>query len=361
VSSRNLIDQLKDLVADDIRVTINQGLQLRFVRPGNLPYIYSVLKAEGLAAPGFGSTADITACPGTDTCNLGISNSTATALALSAVIEEEFPELLYNKEIAIKISGCMNSCGQHGMAGIGFHGSSLKANGQVLPALQVLVGGAILGSGEARIADKVIKVPSKRGPDVLRLILDDYTIHGKDLSFAAYSASKGERYYYELLKPLADLSALEAAAYIDWGQQQSFSTAIGVGECAGVMIDLVATLMVEADEKTETAKECLEAGAWADSIYHSYSAQIQSAKALLLQKNIQCNTQIGILKDFDLHFTEEGLYTASAGFRNAVMRMNETVPSAAFATEYLQQAIEFIHYAKKTREEFIVADQLKAD
>lgn len=361
VSGRNLINQLKDLVADDIRVTINQGLQFRFVRPENLPYIYSVLKAEGLAAPGFGSTADITACPGTDTCNLGISNSTATAIAMSAVIEEEYPELLYNKEIAIKISGCMNSCGQHGMAGIGFHGSSLKAKGQVLPALQVLVGGAILGSGEARIADKVIKVPSKRGPDVLRLILDDYTLRGKELSFAAYSASKGERYFYELLKPLADLSSLEADAYIDWGQQQSFSTAIGVGECAGVMIDLVATLIVEADEKTEAAKECLEAGAWADSIYHSYAAQIHSAKALLLQKNIQCNTQYGIVKDFDLHFTEKGLYDAPSGFRNAVMRMNETVPSAAFAKEYLQQAIEFIHYAKKTREELIAADQLKTD
>src|SRR5688572_21308614 len=158
-SSRRLIEKLKDVIADDVRVTINQGLQLRFIKPEHLDYVFSVLDEEGLAAAGFGSVADVTSCPGTDTCNLGISNSTSTALVLSEVIEEEFPEFLYNKEITIKISGCMNSCGQHGMASIGFHGSSLKFKGQVLPALQVLIGGGVLGSGEGRIADKVLKVP----------------------------------------------------------------------------------------------------------------------------------------------------------------------------------------------------------
>lgn len=87
-TSRRLIEKLKDVIADDVRVTINQGLQFRFVKPEHLEYIYAVLEEEGLAAAGFGSVADITSCPGTDTCNLGISNSTGTALALSEVIEE---------------------------------------------------------------------------------------------------------------------------------------------------------------------------------------------------------------------------------------------------------------------------------
>jgi sulfite reductase (ferredoxin) len=106
--SRRLIEKLKDVIADDVRVTINQGLQFRFVKPEHIEYVYSVLDSEGLSAPGFGSTADVTSCPGTDTCNLGISNSTGAALILGEVIEEEFPELLNNKEISIKISGCMN-------------------------------------------------------------------------------------------------------------------------------------------------------------------------------------------------------------------------------------------------------------
>jgi sulfite reductase (ferredoxin) len=356
-SSRRLIEKLKDIIADDVRITINQGLQFRFIKPEHLEYVYSVLEEEGLAAAGFGSVADVTSCPGTDTCNLGISNSTGTALALSEVIEEEFPEFLYNKELAIKISGCMNSCGQHGMASIGFHGSSLKAKGQVLPALQVLIGGGVLGSGEGRIADKIVKVPSKRGPDVIRVVLNDYktnAINGE--TFLNYSQRNGERYYYELLKPLANLETLQAEDYIDWGQEEKFATAIGVGECAGVMIDLVATLILEAEEKIAASIECLANNKWADAIYNSYSAQVHSAKALLLQQGVQCNTQHGILKDFDTHFTAKGLYP-SESFKTAVMRMNDVSPSQEFANEYLQQAKDFIEYAKVYREQTILAEK----
>ena len=356
-TSRRLIDKLKDVIADDVRVTINQGLQLRFIKPEHLEYVYSVLDAEGFAAAGFGSVADVTSCPGTDTCNLGISNSTSTALVLSEVIEEEFPEFLYNKEIAIKISGCMNSCGQHGMASIGFHGSSLKAKGQVLPALQVLIGGGVLGSGEGRIADKVLKVPSKRGPDVIRAVLNDYKANAANgETFLNYSQRNGERYYYELLKPLASLETLQAEDYIDWGQQEKFSTAIGVGECAGVMIDLVATLILEAEEKITASEECLANNKWADGIYNAYAAQVHTAKALLLQQGVQCNTQHGILKDFDTHFTEKDLYTGGS-FKSSVMSMNDVPPSESFANEYLQQAKKFIEFAKVFREQSVLAEK----
>lgn len=356
-SSRRIIEKLKDVIADDVRVTINQGLQFRFIKEEHLEYVYKILNEEGYAAPGFGSTADITSCPGTDTCNLGISNSTGTAIALSEVIEEEFPEFLYNKELAIKISGCMNSCGQHGMASIGFHGSSLKVKGQVVPALQVLIGGGVLGSGSGRIADKVLKVPSKRGPDVLRLVLNDYKNNSDNKSFLDYSQQKGERYYYDLLKPLASLDTLQAEDYIDWGQEEKFATAIGVGECAGVMIDLVATLILEAKEKIAASEECLINDRWADGIYHAYSAQVHTAKALLLQQGIQCNTQHGILNDFDKNFTGKGLYTGSGNFKTAVMRMNDAAPTEEFANEYLQQAKEFIEFAKTFREQAVLAEK----
>jgi sulfite reductase (ferredoxin) len=358
-TSRRLIEKLKDVIADDVRVTINQGLQFRFIKPEHLEYVYTVLDEEGFAAAGFGSVADITSCPGTDTCNLGISNSTGTALALSEVIEEEYPEFLYNKELAVRISGCMNSCGQHGMASIGFHGSSLKAKGQVVPAVQVLIGGGVSGSGNGRIADKVIKVPSKRAPEVLRYVLNDYKQNSNGESFLNYSEQKGDRYYYELLKPLADTEHILDDEFIDWGQEIKFSTAIGVGECAGVMIDLVATLILEAEEKLTAAEVCIQKKSWADGIYHAYSAQVHAAKALLLQKNVQCNTQHGILNDFDKHFTATGLYTASESFKTQVLRMNDTEPSQSFAGEYLQQAVAFTVYAKQLREK-LIADEVTA-
>ena len=356
-TSRRLIEKLKDVIADDVRVTINQGLQFRFIKPEHLEYVYSVLDEEGFAAAGFGSVADVTSCPGTDTCNLGISNSTSTAIALSEVIEEEFPEFLYNKEITIKISGCMNSCGQHGMASIGFHGSSLKAKGQILPALQVLIGGGVLGSGGGRIADKVLKVPSKRGPDVIRVVLNDYKTNAtNEETFLNFSQRKGERYYYDLLKPLASLETLLAEDYIDWGQEEKFATAIGVGECAGVMIDLISTLIMEAEEKIAASEDCLSNSKWADGIYNAYAAQIHTAKALLLQQGVQCNTQHGILKDFDTHFSDKGLYIPGS-FKTSVMYMNDVPPSESFANEYLQQAKRFIEFAKVFREQTVLAEK----
>src|SRR3546814_2326048 len=59
-------------------------------------------------SPGFDSVADITTCPGTDTCNLGISNSTEMARVLEKVILDEYADLIYNRDLKIKISGCMN-------------------------------------------------------------------------------------------------------------------------------------------------------------------------------------------------------------------------------------------------------------
>lgn len=358
-TSRRLIEKLKDVVADDVRVTINQGLQFRYVKAENLEYVYSVLESEGIAAAGFGSTADVTSCPGTDTCNLGISNSTGTALALSQVIEDEYPEFLYNKELAIKISGCMNSCGQHGMASIGFHGSSLKAKGQILPALQVLIGGGVLGGGAGRVADKVLKVPSKRGPDVLRSLLNDYKANGRvQETYLSYTERQGEKYFYELLKPLASLETLQAEDYIDWGQEEKFATAIGVGECAGVMIDLVATLILEAEEKLSNAEECLSNKAWADGIYHAYAGFIHTAKALLLQNGVQCNTQHGILNDFDKHFAEKGLSVGAGSFKEMVLQINKQEPSEAFANEYLERAKEFASWAKQYREQAVLAEKV---
>ena len=67
-------------------------------------------------------------------------------------------------------------------------------------------------------------------------------------------------------------------------------------------------------KKSTFSEESIANKAWADSIYHSYAAMVNAAKALLLQKGVQCNTQTGILKDFDTHFTEKGLYTESRQF-----------------------------------------------
>jgi len=215
-----------------------------------------------------------------------------------------------------------------------------------------------MGSGDGSIADKVIKVPSKRGPDVLRSLLDDFTKNRQNgETYLQYTHRLGEKYFYELLKPHASLETLLAEDYIDWGQEDKYATAIGVGECAGVMIDLVATLILEAEEKVQWSQEGIEAKGYADAIYNAYSAFVHSAKALLLQQGVQCNTQHGILKDFDTHFTQQGLYTTTSSFKDAVMQINQVEPSEEFALSYLHQAKDFVAFAKQHREQAVLVEK----
>jgi sulfite reductase (ferredoxin) len=347
-TSRSLIEKLQDHIGNDIRITINQGMMLKHVPTQNLPYVYDVLKSHGLAAPGANSVANITACPGTDTCNLAISDSTNITSKLEEVISQDFPELIFDNEIKIKISGCMNSCGQHGMASIGFHGSSLKApDKRVLPALQVLLGGATLGNGEGKIADKVIKVPSKRGPEVLRVILNNFEENSTEGEyFHQYYDRQGEKYFYNLLKPIADLQNLKEEEFIDWGAADAFFTEIGVGECAGVMIDLVATLLFESEEKYTWCRGALDDKRWADAIYHAYSVFVSSAKALLLDKSVSVSNQMAVINRFDENFVQTGEFAISKDtFSELVLQINQNEPSEEFALAYSKEAFDFLQKA----------------
>lgn len=341
--TREMVAAIKDLVADEIRITINQGLLFKYVSQQNLPHLFLALDSLGMANPGFDSVSDVTTCPGTDTCNLGISNSMELSRVLENVVNTEYPAFIYNKQIKIKISGCMNSCGQHGLAHIGFHGSSMKANGKVLPAVQVLLGGGIVGNGVGRAADKVVKVPSKRAPQVLRAILDDYQIKENDYtSFHHYYDELGKDYFYHLLKPIADQNTLTDEDFVDWGHEETFATAIGVGECAGVVIDLIGTLLLEAEEKLSWAKQAFDASANADAIYHAYSTFVSAAKALLLDKGISCNTQTGIIKDFDSNFTGQFVLSGHQNFNDLVLQINQHQPSSNFANDYINKASQFL-------------------
>lgn len=340
--ARELAQLVKNFAANEIRLSLRQDILIPHVHENDVPFFYQQLKELGFTEIGYNSTADITACPGTDTCNLGIASSTGIATKLEEILHKEYPQYINNKEIAIKISGCMNACGQHNMAQIGFQGMSVRAGKLVAPALQVLLGGGILGDGKGQFADKVIKIPSKRGPEALRLILNDYQNNIQpEETFVEYYNRQGKNYFYNYLKPLADVTNLQPEDFIDWGHNKPYIKAVGVGECAGVVIDLVATLLFESEEKLDLAKEAFNQGKWSDSIYHSYTSIVNTAKALLLGEKISTNTQAGILKQFNEVFVASGKIEFEGDFQTFAYQLKENEPTENFAAAYLKNAKGF--------------------
>src|SRR5690606_34270003 len=107
-----------------------------------LPDIYTELREIGLADPGAGTIVDITSCPGTDTCKLGIASSRGLANELRTRLitrSASLPDAI--KDLKIKVSGCFNSCGQHHVADIGFFGNSRRSGNHKVPHFQVVLGG----------------------------------------------------------------------------------------------------------------------------------------------------------------------------------------------------------------------------
>ncbi len=356
-TARSLAALVKQFAADDIRVTVNQGLLLKFLRKESLPHLFNELLKLGLAEPGFDTIADVTACPGTDTCALGVTNSTGLAQELEDVIRTEYPDLVINSDIKIKISGCMNACGQHMAAQIGFHGSSIKKGALVVPAMQVVLGGGVSPDGEGFVADKVIKLPTKRIPEALRYLLADYDETATETEyFNDYVHRLGKRYFYDLLKPLAEIDTLGETDFFDWGQNEEYVQEIGVGECAGVTLDVVGTIIADAKEKIDSSKATFEQADYVNALYQAYTGFVIGAKALLLSKDVKCNTHRGILDDFQTHYVDTGDFYFPNTFPEFVLQISKYEATEEFAEDYLAEAEAFVQKVIATRRQQLMAE-----
>lgn len=340
-TARKIADLAQSFATEDIRITINQGLLFRFVTESALVPIYEGLRSIELNQSGFDTLSDITSCPGTDTCNLGVTNSTQLASELEQVIRNEYPHLINESNIKVKVSGCMNSCGQHMIANIGFHGSSMKLEGKIAPSMQVVIGGGLSSEGQGFIAEKVIKVPTKRVPNVLRSLLDDYETNQIDGEyFNDYYQRNGKRYFYSLLKPIAD-GACTPDEFIDWSKQAAFQPDIGVGECAGVTVDLVSTILDDARVNFIKSIDALDGKEWSHAIFYAYNTFIIGAKAMLLANDVQCNTHRKILEDFESLSSRKDFDFSENSFTNQVLQINKNEPTAQFARQYVGSASKF--------------------
>lgn len=216
------------------RTQQNQNLVLRWVRQESLPALHGELKAIGLGDPDAGLLADVVACPGTDSCKMGITSSQGAAQAIIDTVKSwDFDDPLVD-EIYIKVSGCPNGCSQHHLAAIGLQGSSFSANNATIPCFDIFLGGGnYIGGG--KFGTRVARVPSKRVPEALRKIIGHYRADRQDGErFVEFVDRTGAKSFDPLLDEFKEVGPVhqEIGMYMDWGKEELFQVVRGEGECS---------------------------------------------------------------------------------------------------------------------------------
>jgi len=340
--ARKLAGIAKLYAADDIRLSVTKGLILRFVSDENLKGIFNLLNGIGLAEPGADSTADVTSCPGTDTCNRAIINTRNLSVEIEKVITDEFPELIREKNLRIKLSGCPNSCGQQSLASIGFHGTVFSVDGRKAPGSQIMLGGGITGDGNGVFSEKIIKIPSKKVPDALRIILSDFSKNNLDnKTFNEYYKEKTKAYFLELLTPLANNTKLTDSDFYDWGMDKEFET-IKTAPATVVDIDWTVFYTDEAKIRFKESNISYESEEYADAIFHNYASLISYAKAVLIKNNIAVNKEIEVINDFDNLIRAKNITSNENSFKDTILLINKQRPSKEFADTYITETRKFL-------------------
>lgn len=281
---RGLADLARKHVNETIRTTVEQNIVLRWVSEGDLIEVYNALKAIGLAQGGAGTIVDITSCPGTDTCKLGIAASRGLAGELRTRLAEKSMRLDEAvKNLRIKISGCFNSCGQHHVADLGFYGVSRHVGGYTVPHFQVILGGQWTeNAGSYGLA--VGAVPSRRIPDVVDLITGRYLEERTaGESFQAFIKRIGKANIKTMLEDLVEVPAHEVQPefYSDWGDPREFTTGdMGTGECAGEVVSQVEFALAAAEREAFEAQVLLDKGEAQAAGERAYQAMIRAAQGL---------------------------------------------------------------------------------
>jgi sulfite reductase (ferredoxin) len=216
-----------------VRLTNRQNLVFRGLTEADLPVLYERLTAIGMAQPGAELARDVVSCPGADTCNLSITQSRGLAKAIGDRLEEE--GLAEVGGVRVNISGCMNSCGQHHIADIGFFGAERRAHGRAAPGYQMLLGGYV-GQEQIHFGDKALRLPAKTAPEaVVRVVRQFAAERNAGESFRVWlDRSGGAKEIAKGLKDLDEFPAPEDAPefYVDYDETGPFEVVLGDSECA---------------------------------------------------------------------------------------------------------------------------------
>jgi sulfite reductase (ferredoxin) len=328
---RALADIARRYTGDTIRLTVEQNIVFRWLPEADLPDFYRELEALGLAHAGAGTIQDIVACPGTDTCKLGISSSRGLAGELEKRLAEKVDGLPADaRSLRIKASGCFNSCGQHHIADIGFLGVSRNVGGRRVAHFQLVVGGQWQQNGGS-YGLAIGAFPSKRVPEVVDRVVAQWTSErtpGESLQ--DYIQRSGRAKLKTVLDDLREVPAYDQdpSFYVDWSDAREYTIGdIGVGECAGEVVSFTDFGLADSEREVFEALVALEQGNPARASDLAYSAMLQAAKALVRMQTVDIAEDAeSIVREFRTRYHDTALFHdkyAGAKFAHFLFRTHE--------------------------------------
>jgi sulfite reductase beta subunit-like hemoprotein/uncharacterized protein (UPF0332 family) len=310
---RALADIARRYAGGNARTTVEQNIVLRWIPHDKTVDLYKELVAIGLGDAGAGTIVDVVACPGTDTCKLGIASSRGLAgelrhrlAAKNATLDRAIQNL------RIKVSGCFNSCGQHHVADIGFYGNSRNINGYTVPHFQVMLGGQWSHNGGS-YALAMGSVPSRRIPDLIERLTGRYVAEriGEE-SFQSFCQRIGKQALKNIVNEFTAVPTHkdDPSFYSDWGDPREFTIGdMGVGECAGEIVSLAQFGFTLAEGEAFEAQLLLDAGQYRQADEKAYDAMLTAAKTLVqLEWPDAPNEPAVIVEEFRKRFVEPKLF-----------------------------------------------------
>jgi sulfite reductase (ferredoxin) len=352
--ARALAEIARRYSAGELRVSIEQNLFLPWVRVEDLAALYTALKRLSLGDAGAETVADVTACPGADTCRLGI----ASAKGLGSAISESFfngPLAQYretNRDLQIKISGCPNGCAQHAVAAIGFHAAALSQDGRNVPAHLLFLGGQA-NHGRPQAAKVAGKFPARNAIKVIETLLDLHQLEkqpGED--FNSFIERIGDGRVKTVLEPLRAIPRFDddQLFYEDYGHEnESFTVRSGVrGECAGTTVAEVVPAFETARERLAQAEAYLHHSNCREALIEAYEAAAAAARVPLYQRLVDPFTSLEALWEFENLFVLSGQTDGS--WNNLSSRfegLKGGLADEATAQAAIEMAREFTDYCQQ--------------
>lgn len=309
--ARNLADIVRRFSSNQLRISIDQNIYLPWVREESLWDLYLALSELSLAERGVGTITDVTTCPGSDTCRLGIASAKGLGSAISSAFNNglaRYSELA--RPLRVKISGCPNGCAHHSVANIGFYAAALSKDDRSVPAHFVTVGGRARGD-DAQFGALIGKFPAKNCVKVTETLLRLYEktkLPAED--FNSFAARTGTERLKEILDPLRQVPSFEQdpSFYEDFGHEhERFAVQKGIkGECAGSTVAETIPTMDAASEWLAQAEALIYHKEYEHAVIAAYEAAAAAARVPLYERLVDPFTADEALWEFENLFVLSG-------------------------------------------------------